>query len=183
VKPAFAILPAFSEAEALPALSRELGLAIPACFSGHDPHGRPRAEAGGRAVPVSVGRCGPVGVVALAAGGRVGVDLVDPRSAIPTGSMLDLASPGERLWLEALPADLRRRRLFQVWACREALLKALGLGLAIDPGAVELEPWGEDGLRPSRVLGCGLPPEGWQVCVLDGSGLAEGLILGLAWAD
>jgi len=181
VKPAWVCLPAYSEATALPGLSRELGLAEPARFAGHDAHGRPRAESQGTALPVSVSRCGAVCAVALAAGGRVGVDLVDPCSNLPTASMLELASSSERLWLEALPEQARRRRLFQVWACREALLKALGLGLALDLGAVELEPWGEEGLRPLRVIGCPTPPLGWHVAVEDGQGLAAGLILGLAW--
>lgn len=181
MRPAFTCVPAFAEASALPGLSAALGLASPALFAGHDPHGRPRAEAAGLPVPVSLGRCGAICAVALGAQGRVGVDLVDPRAALATADLMDLASPGERLWLEALPEP--RRKLFQVWACREALLKALGLGLALDPGAVALEPWGADGLRPSQVLGAGAPPEGWHVEVLDGEGLAEGLILALAWAD
>jgi len=182
MRPAFTCTPAFSEAATLPGLSRELGLAVPAAFSGHDAHGRPRAEAGGVPVQVSFSRCGAVAAVALRLTGRVGVDLVDPRSGIPTEGLLDLTSPGERAWLGGVPEASRRRRLFQVWACREALLKALGMGLALDPGAVELEPDGE-GLRPSRVLGCPSPPEGWHVHVRDGEGLAEGLILALAWGD
>lgn len=183
MRPAFTCIPAFSEASALPGLSRELGLADPAHFSGHDAHGRPQAEAGGVPVQVSYSRCGPVVAVALALSGRVGVDLVNPLSRIPSDGLLDLTAPGERRWLDGLPEARRRRKLFQVWACREALLKALGLGLTLDPGAVELEPEGEDGLRPARVLGSGSPPEGWHVEVMDGEGLAEGLILALAWAD
>ncbi|BDU73926.1 4'-phosphopantetheinyl transferase superfamily protein [Mesoterricola silvestris] len=182
MRPAFALLPAFTEATALPGLARELGLDAPARFAGHDAHGRPLAEAAGLPVPVSLSRCGPVTAVALGSAGRVGVDLVDPRCGIPTGGLLDLAAPGERTWLEPLSGPELRRRVFQVWACREALLKALGLGLTLDPGAVELEPDGE-GLRPSRVLGSPAPPTGWHVQLLDGEGLAEGLILALAWAD
>jgi len=181
VRPAFACVPIFQEATALPALCRELGLAG-ARFEGHDPHGRPRAFAGDAPLAVSVSRCGPVCAVALALGGRVGVDLVDPRSTIPSEGLADLASPDERRWLETLPEGSRRRKTFQLWACREALLKALGLGLTLDAGAVELEPLG-DGLRPSRVLGSPMPPVGWHVEVTDGAGLAEGLILALAWAD
>ena len=183
MRPAFLCVPAFAAASALPELSRALGLPTQALFSGHDPHGRPRAEAGGVPVPVSLAHCGAVWAVAMGASGRVGVDLVDPRAAIATSSMLDLTSPGERTWLEPLPEAVKRRRLFQIWACREALLKALGLGLTLDPGAVELAPCGDDGLEPARVLGCGTPPEGWHVEVLDGTAQAEGLILGLAWAD
>jgi phosphopantetheinyl transferase len=176
MRPAFACIRAGETA--LPGLSRELGLNGLARLDGHDAHGRPRAEAEGVQLQVSVSRCGAVTAVALARSGRIGVDLVDPGSAIPSAGLLDLTTAGERRWLESLPEPERRRKLFQVWACREALLKALGLGLSLDPGAVELAPFGE-GLRPSRVLGSMSPPEGWHVEVLD----QEGLILALAWAD
>jgi 4'-phosphopantetheinyl transferase len=182
MRPAFTCTPAFAEASALPGLALELGLPGPARFKGHDPHGRPLADCEGAPVPVSFSRSGAVCAVALGRAGRVGVDLVDPHSHIPAEGLFELAAPEERLWLSALPAAERRRKLFQVWACREALLKALGLGLTLDPGAVALEPSG-DGLRPSRVLGSPTPPVGWHVEVRDGEGLAEGLILALAWAD
>lgn len=183
MRPAFACVGASQEAAALPGLSRALGLEPPARFAGHDPHGRPRAESGGAPVPVSVGRCGPASAVALARGGRVGVDLVDPGARVSETGLLGLATPGERAWIQALPPAARRRKLLEVWACREALLKALGLGLALDPGAVELEPCGLEGLKPRRVLGSPAPPAGWHVRVEEGSGPADGLILGLAWTD
>jgi len=178
VRPAFACYPAGAEAEALAELSLRLGLPKPARRAGHDPHGRPRAEAGETFLPVSFSRCGAVRAVALGLGGRVGVDLVDPGEHLATDQLMGLAAPGERLWLEPLPEDLRRRRLWEVWACREALLKALGLGLALEPGAVELEPWGADGLRPCRVPG---GAAGWEVWVGDADGPGQGLLLGLAW--
>lgn len=183
MRPAYACVRASTEAAALPGLSGALGLEPPARFSGHDPHGRPRAESGGRPVPVSLGRCGPASAVALARKGRVGVDLVDPCARVSDAGLLDLSTPGERAWIEALPEARRRRKLLEVWACREALLKALGLGLALDLGAVELEPMGVDGLRPRRVLGSPVPPLGWHVQVAEGTGPAEGMILGLAWTD
>ena len=102
VRPAFACVAAHTEASALPGLSEALGLAAPAFFSGHDPHGRPRAQSGGVPVPVSLSRCGRACAVALARGGRVGVDLVDPGARVPTAGLLDLTTPGERAWLEAL---------------------------------------------------------------------------------
>ena len=178
MRPAWLCYPAGGEAEALAALSRRLGLPGAVRRDGHDAHGRPRARAGGGVLPVSFSRCGAVHAVALGLGGRVGVDLVDPREAHGTEQLLDLAAPGERLWLARLPEGLRRRRAYSVWAGREALLKALGLGLALEAGAVELEPWGEDGLRPCRVPG---GAAGWDVRVLEAEGPGQGLLLGLAW--
>jgi 4'-phosphopantetheinyl transferase len=113
----------------------------------------------------------------------VGVDLVDPAAGRRSEDLLSLMPPGERLWLGALPPERRAHRILQVWAAREALLKALGLGLALDPAAVELEPLGEEGLAPARVLGCASPPEGWHLALEEGQGPAAGLILALAWAD
>jgi 4'-phosphopantetheinyl transferase len=183
MRPAFACVPAAGLEAALATLARQLGLPGEARFAGHDPHGRPRAEAGGRPLALSIARSGDLRALALAPAGRVGIDLVDPSAPLRSEALLELVSPRERLWLEALPPERLPRRLLQVWAGREALLKALGLGLALDPGAVELEPLGEEGLAPARVLGCGTPPEGWHLAMEEGEGLAAGLILALAWAD
>lgn len=178
MRPVLAIVPASREAEALEDLSRRLGLPEPARLDGHDVHGRPRARSGAAFLPLSLSRCGAACAVALGTEGRVGVDLVDPGTRVPTQGLLDLATPGERAWLAALPGD-PRRPLFELWACREALLKALGLGLALDPGAVELDA----GLRPLRVLGSPTPPLGWHVEAAGAPAPAEGMIVALAWAD
>jgi phosphopantetheinyl transferase len=116
--------------------------------------------------------------VALGRSGRIGVDLVDPGSSLPSPDLLDLATSFERAWIGELRED-PRRRLLELWACREALLKALGLGLALDPGAVELDR----DLRPVRVLGSPSPPQGWRVETGEGTGIAGGMIVALAWTD
>ena len=158
-----------------PLLARAGEIGLAEVRLGHDPQGRPVAWADGAPVPVSISHCGPVGALALSRSGRVGVDLVDPGAPLATGALLELAAPPERLWLASLPEPLRRRRLFQLWACREALLKALGLGLAVDPAELELGPAG-DGLRVLRAPGSAA---GWNLDLRD----ADGLILALAWAD
>ncbi|MFS8932743.1 4'-phosphopantetheinyl transferase family protein [Cupriavidus taiwanensis] len=97
-------------------------------------HGKPYLE--GIAAPVfNVAHAGDYAWIALAeAGGQVGVDIerIDP--ALGRAAMRELAAhcltPRERAWLALLPADAWPRAFFLLWTAKEALLKALGLGIA-----------------------------------------------------
>lgn len=179
MKPALAVVPAAGEPRALADLAWALGLPGGVRLDGHDVHGRPRARCGDQSVPVSLARCGGFRAVALGRSGRVGVDLVDPAAALAaTADLLDLASPGERAWILEAPGD-PRRRLFELWACREALLKALGLGLALDPASVTFAP----GPRVATLPGASTPPEGWRVETREVPGPGEGLLVAVAWTE
>ncbi|SOY64375.1 4'-phosphopantetheinyl transferase [Cupriavidus taiwanensis] len=97
-------------------------------------HGKPYVE--DTAAPAfNVAHAGDYAWIALAeAGGEVGVDIerIDP--ALGLAAMRELAAhcltPRERAWLALLPARAWPRGFFLLWTAKEALLKALGLGIA-----------------------------------------------------
>lgn len=111
--------------------------ACPRC--GSSEHGRPivtRAE--GISPYVSVSRAAGLVVVALTRTGPVGVDV---EAAAPTSFV---GFDGVALHPAETAASLEDRAT--TWVRKESLLKAVGLGLAVDPRLVHLSP-------------CDLPPE------------------------
>ena len=116
----------------------------------YGPHGKPAlvGEGGPRGLRFSASRSGNVGVIAVARGREVGIDVerIDARRAL--GPIADqLFASDESAELRALPDDRRIRRFFELWTRKEAYGKALGTGLTV-PLA---------GLRA---------PSGWLVCDL-----------------
>lgn len=108
-----------------------VGRACPRCGSGA--HGRPWARARGRRdeVAVSLSRCGPHLMTAVRAAGPVGVDL-ESVAAVARGWDPELVlHPGER-------APRTDRGRAAVWARKEAVLKALGTGLATPMSSLDL---------------------------------------------
>jgi 4'-phosphopantetheinyl transferase len=105
---------------------------------GSDAHGRPRLLATAsvrRPAHVSLARAGDLSVVAVTDAGPVGVD-VEAEGAADFEGFGDVAlHPGEH---SMNPAGRTR-----AWVRKEALLKAYGLGLAVDPRDVRLD---DDGL-------------------------------------
>lgn len=97
-------------------------------------HGKPYVE--GPAAPAfNVAHAGDHAWIALAeAGGEVGVDIERMDPALDRETLRELAAHcftrGERAWLARLPADAWPRAFFLLWTAKEALLKALGLGIA-----------------------------------------------------
>ena len=116
-----------------------LGRLCPRCGSAG--HGRPLiVDAAGHEVPdahVSLSRCGAFGVAAFSAA-PVGVDVQGWVDADATLASVVL-HPRER---GRDAADLTRH-----WVLKEALLKALGTGLATDPRLIRL-----GGVRTPRVV-------------------------------
>jgi 4'-phosphopantetheinyl transferase len=104
---------------------------------GSHAHGRPRLMATAALrdpAHVSLSRTGDLSVVAITDAGPVGVD-VEAQGAADFAGFADVAlHPGER---DTTTADPTR-----VWVRKEALLKAHGLGLAVDPTDVGLDDGG-----------------------------------------
>jgi 4'-phosphopantetheinyl transferase len=104
---------------------------------GSDTHGRPRLVATAAVrhpAYVSLARAGGLSVVAITDAGPVGVD-IEAEGAADFAGVEDVAlHPGERA---TTPADPTR-----VWVRKEALLKAYGLGLVVDPSDVRLDDEG-----------------------------------------
>jgi 4'-phosphopantetheinyl transferase len=84
---------------------------------------------------VSFSRSEGLALVALGHGVRVGVDVEPVRPWDPQLATVAL-SEQELATVDALPADARARAFARAWTRKEALLKGLDLGLAVDPRAL-----------------------------------------------
>ncbi len=96
----------------------------------HDEHGRPVLR-DWPALRVSVAHSGEF-VACAASGRRVGVDV--ERTDRPEGDdalAARVCAPTEQRRLEHMPAGERTRALIRLWVRKEALAKALGVGLAL----------------------------------------------------
>jgi 4'-phosphopantetheinyl transferase len=122
------------------------------------PAGRPRvADAAAPDVPVtpaaldlSIAHAGAHVFVAVADGGRrVGVDVEGgPDAPLPDAGLLDVVcTPAERAALAGLQPGPRHEAFLALWTRKEAVLKADGRGLLVDPATLELTLDG-----PPRVL-------------------------------
>lgn len=109
-------------------------------------------------VRFNVSHSGGLVLLAFAAGMDVGVDverLARDVDCIPMARHFFPA--GEHAALEALPPAERRRAFLTAWTCREAGLKAIGSGLAVPLGAVDLELSRGRSLARIRMAGGGRP--------------------------
>ncbi len=94
-------------------------------------HGKPcLAEPAGTGIEFNVFHSGDMALYAVARGRGVGVDVERIK---PEGSWLQIAKQyfpaSEAEELAALPEEAMRQRFFELWAAKEARLKALGVGL------------------------------------------------------
>lgn len=139
-------------------------------------HGRPAlADASATALDFNWSHCADHAVVALARGLAPGIDVerLDERA-----NALRLARryfhPAEIAALAALPAPARSRAFLELWTAKEALLKALGRGLAF--GLHRLQVSG--GPTPRLLTLEGEDPAAWQ---LHRPTLDDAHVAALAW--
>ncbi|WEO76566.1 4'-phosphopantetheinyl transferase superfamily protein [Cryobacterium sp. SO2] len=134
----------------VPAASVSLGQECPHCgAAGHGPL-RVRFGDGASPVPaihVSLARCGGRRALAVTAAGPVGIDLesVADISRAPVAEVL--LSPDEADAVAALGPRAAADALAVLWTTKEAVLKAAGVGLRVDPRdlTIALDPAGEPG--------------------------------------
>lgn len=147
-------------------LAARLGLAAEALALTRDAHGRPTLAATGHDCNWS--HSGPWLLVALAEGARVGVDLELRR---PRPKALEIARryfhPGEAAALAALGAEARGPAFLRLWCAKEALLKALGRGLAHGLHRFEVAGFEEAAGRLRVAADDGGLGPGWQLALLD----------------
>ena len=107
-----------------------------------DDAGRPRLRAfpGLQGLSISCSSSDTTGIVAVGTGTEVGID-IEHLSArrFPDAVAGTLLHAREQVVFELLPRAARAAWLAEAWVCKEATLKALGVGLAVDPRTVELE--------------------------------------------
>ena len=111
---------------------------------GHATHGRPAVAAD---VPISfnVSHSGPLALVAVLEGeARIGVDVeaVKARSRLDALAERILDADEHASWLQLEDDEARLRGFLQTWTCKEAYLKARGVGIATALRAVPVRPQG-----------------------------------------
>jgi 4'-phosphopantetheinyl transferase len=140
-------------------------------------HGRPDL-AGHPMISFNLSNSDAVGLLAVSAVGRVGVDVEVVRGDFADLRVADrFFAPGEIRRLRALPATERDLAFFRCWTRKEALLKAHGAGLTLPLRGFEvsLEPDEPAALIDAgAVLGTGR----WQL--YDVSSLVPGCVAAVA---
>ena len=93
-------------------------------------YGKPALGPGRSSIEFNLSHAGEYALVALTLGAQVGVDIEQIR---PIDNIRQLAahtfSPAELARLERCPPDLYDQAFFNCWTRKEAVIKALGLGL------------------------------------------------------
>lgn len=141
-------------------------------------HGKPFALVAGYPVPVSfnVSHSGSFGLLAFAAQGRLGVDVEEP-SANRDIDIISRAvfTSGEIADLEAVPEEGRLQLFLKFWTLKEALIKALGTGLYLDPSRFEIPLSVRRGETKSIFRFPHLPAVGWRLDYLEDEQFAAAL--------
>lgn len=155
-------------------LGAHLGLRGDEVVLGRGLNGRPRLERPGAdaRLAFSTSLCGRDGVVAVSSCATVGIDVerAGP-DRFPGHIAAHLLHRREMESFAELAYDERTAWLARVWACKEAALKALGLGLDRDPREVEIgRPQAGPGAAGARFTIAGEP-------ALDGRLLCEGALV------
>lgn len=132
----------------------------------NDEHGKPHLFLGGkpdRTVQFNWSHSGVLALVALARDLTPGVDIEQAREGVKT---LDIARrffvPDEARALAACKGTERDALFFRLWCAKEAVLKALGRGLAFGLERVAFTRQG-GGWRPVRFEEGAGDPADWQV--------------------
>lgn len=109
---------------------------------------RPELQILGRAAAVSFSRTAGGRACAIREAGRVGIDIERRTGLADASEMLEIASTrDERDRMFAVFGDGSCSVLLRVWTAKEAVLKAVGLGLSVDPKSVVLSDIESAGCR------------------------------------
>jgi 4'-phosphopantetheinyl transferase len=144
-------------------LAERLGASPEEIRFAYGPYGKPELAMpfNRRGVAFSVSHSADLGVVAVTAGRRVGVDIERVRPLPDLEAMSEqVFSPREQGALRTIPPVLRPRAFLNGWTRKEAYIKAIGTGCAhplarfsvsLAPGApVRLEQCEDDASEPER---------------------------------
>lgn len=122
---------------------------------GTEGHGSPEVL-GGSGLAVSTSHGGDWVLAAVVSRGTVGVDLerVSPLQD-PDQLAATVLAPSELSGYRAAPEPDRAARVLRAWVRKEAVVKAVGLGLTLDPADIDVSgPWAgvQDGPGPAGQL-------------------------------
>jgi len=174
-------------------LARCLGADAAALRFGATAHGKPHLTAPATSLHFNLAHSGGVALLAVTGDGPVGVDVERVRADLDLdGIARRFFRPEEAAALAALSPAQRTEAFFAVWTRKEALLKALGKGIAggVDRYGVTVAPE-----APARVIaaagGPGEAARWWVADLAAGSGYRAAVaapaaprrVLTWAWPD
>ena len=134
-------------------------------------HGKPFAIVQGTPARVSfnVSHSGKHGLIAVASEGRLGVDVEERTSHRNMETLIEAVfTPDERTELALIEGEDRHRAFFRLWTVKEALVKAEGTGLSLDPSLFEVPPAMRRGARSAVLALPRTPSVRWRVESFDG---------------
>lgn len=103
-------------------------------------YGKPSIAGSSSGFRFSVSHSGDFALVAVARDREVGVDIEKIREDVETDKLAErFFSAAERLAIRHLVADRRVAAFFRCWTCKEAFLKAQGVGLSRPLGSFDVE--------------------------------------------
>ena len=147
-------------------LCRELGCSNEHLAFRTSKHGKPYATVCGRSAPISfnVSHGGAHGLIALAPGGQVGIDVEE---RVPHRNLHELTEavfgPNEKHELSASNNRDRLHLFFRLWTMKEALSKAHGMGLSLDVSRFEIPQEMRAGATSGSVRIADMPGAGWRL--------------------
>jgi 4'-phosphopantetheinyl transferase len=142
-------------------LARYLGMPPEQVRIARDGFGKPRVV--DSTLEFNLSHCESSALVAVGRGTALGIDLEKLRRDRPVLALAQrFFAASEAAALDALPAQRRQRAFLELWSCKEALLKALGRGLAFGLERIVFE-LDRNGSVRGLVHVDGDAPSEWQV--------------------
>lgn len=103
-----------------------------------NPHGKP-ALADAPELHFNLSHCHDRALIGLTRAAPIGVDVERIRPLADRDALITHCfSPAEQAWLAGRPASSREPDFFRIWTAKEAVLKALGSGLATAPESLTI---------------------------------------------
>ena len=127
---------------------------------------KPLAHVRGEPAPVSfnVSHSGPHGLIAVVPDGRVGIDVEDRAARRDFDGIASLTfTPAEQAELGAADGVRKPEFFYRIWTMKEALIKALGVGLSLNPARFEIPPAMRAGARRCEFRFPHLPGDQWRL--------------------
>ena len=129
-------------------------------------HGKPFALVDSTPAPISfnVSHSGKHGLIAIAPKGRLGVDIEERTDRRDFDRLIEAAfGPNEQIDLKRERASGKFQLFYKIWTVKEALIKALGTGLSLDPGTFEAPSAIRQGATASEYRFPHIPEATWHV--------------------
>lgn len=123
------------------ALADACGCAPAALVLDAAPNGKPFVAAPDAGLRFNASHAGDLALLAMARGMPLGVDIEEIRPGIVEPALVArVLTPGERVDFATLPPDVAASTFFTAWARKEAVVKATGEGLSVEPDTLEVAP-------------------------------------------